>query len=54
MKDNHCLGGVDCAVHNCHFNTVSGKCTAQHIKVDNEKASSKSETFCSTFKPKCC
>ena len=48
------LSGVGCDVTNCKYNTVDSRCCASHIKVQNEKASTKSETFCSTFCPRGC
>lgn len=44
---------VGCDVHNCKFNDTSGQyCTATHIKVQNQNAINKGETFCDTFAPK--
>ena len=39
------ITGVGCDVSNC---------TASQIKVQNDKATTKSETFCSTFCPRGC
>jgi len=41
--------GVRCDVNNCKYNTTDCKCTAGSIKVKNEKAVTKGETFCETF-----
>lgn len=46
--------GVGCDVTNCKYNTRSKKCSASEIKVENEQASTKRETFCSTFCPRGC
>jgi len=48
------LSGVGCDVTNCKYNTVDCHCSASHISVQNEKASSKGETYCSTFCPRGC
>lgn len=44
--------GVGCDVTRCKYNTVDCRCTAQHIQVHSEKASTKGETYCSTFCPR--
>ena len=46
------LPGVGCEVTNCKYNTVDCRCTAARISVQSEKASTKSETYCSTFCPR--
>ena len=46
--------GVGCDVTNCKYNTRENKCSAAHINVENKKASTKSETYCSTFCPRGC
>lgn len=46
--------GVGCDVTNCKYNTIDCRCSAAQIKVKNEKAMTKSETFCSTFCPRGC
>lgn len=48
------ITGVGCDATNCKYNTIDCKCSASHIKVENEKAKSKTETFCSTFCPRGC
>ena len=48
------ITGVDCDVTNCKYNTIDCKCAANEIKVKNENATTKSETFCSTFCPRGC
>lgn len=45
---------VGCDVTACKFNTVDRKCCAKSINVENEKANSKGETYCSTFCPRGC
>ena len=44
--------GVGCDVTGCKFNTVDCRCTAARISVQNENASTKGETYCSTFCPR--
>ena len=44
--------GVGCDVSNCKYNTIDCKCCASKISVENEKASTKGETYCSTFCPR--
>ena len=44
--------GVGCDVIACKYNTVDCRCNAEHISVQNENASSKGETYCSTFCPR--
>ena len=36
----------------CKYNTVDCRCSAEQISVQNENASSKGETYCSTFCPR--
>lgn len=48
------ITGVGCDVTNCKYNTIDSKCSASEIKVKNEKATTKSETFCGTFCPRGC
>ena len=43
------LDGISCDVTTCKYNTTDCKCTAGSIKVKNEKANTKGETYCSTF-----
>ena len=46
-KMNHSeITGVGCDVSTCKYNTIDNKCAASHIKVQNERATTKSETFC--------
>lgn len=53
MNDSkNCCGdiqGVSCDATNCKYNTTDCKCTAGSIKVKNEKAVTKGETYCGTF-----
>jgi len=44
--------GVGCDVTACKFNTIDRRCAAEEIKVQNEHAESKAETYCSTFCPR--
>lgn len=44
--------GVACDVSNCKYNTIDYKCSASKISVQNERASTKGETYCSTFCPR--
>ena len=44
--------GVGCDVTQCKYNTIDCRCSAGRISVQNEKASSKGETYCSTFCPR--
>ena len=46
--------GVACDVSNCKYNTIDYKCSASKINVQNERASTKGETYCSTFCPRGC
>ena len=46
------LPGVGCDVTACKYNTVDCRCSAARISVQNEKASTKGETYCSTFCPR--
>ena len=48
------ITGVGCDATNCKYNTIDSKCSASNIKVKNEKATTKTETFCSTFCPRGC
>ena len=58
MSDNRMsrdqITGVGCDVSNCKYNTIDSKCSASHIDVQNERATSKSETYCATFCPRGC
>lgn len=46
--------GVGCDVTNCKYNTIDCRCSASKISVQNEKANTKGETYCSTFCPRGC
>ena len=46
------ITGVGCDASNCKYNTIDSKCSASHIKVQNERATTKTETFCGTFCPR--
>ena len=58
MSDNRMsrdqITGVGCDVTNCKYNTIDSKCSASHISVQNDKATTKSETYCSTISPRGC
>lgn len=43
---------VGCDVSACKYNTPDCRCTASRISVQNERAVTKGETYCSTFSPK--
>jgi hypothetical protein len=52
-KKNHSSNpGVGCDVIACKYNTVDCRCSAERISVQNVNASSKGETYCSTFCPR--
>ena len=44
--------GVGCDVIACKYNTVDCRCRAERINVQNENATTKGETYCSTFCPR--
>ena len=44
--------GVGCDVTACKYNTVDYHCSAEQIKVKNERALTKGETYCGTFCPR--
>ena len=48
------ITGVGCDVSNCKYNTIDSKCSASHIDVQNDRATTKSETYCATFCPRGC
>ena len=58
MSDNRMsrdqITGVGCDVTNCKHNTIDSKCSASHIDVQNDRATTKSETYCATFCPRGC
>lgn len=58
MSEKKCGGnpGVACDVTNCKYNTIDCHCSAAKISVQNERACTKGETYCSTFCPRgtCC
>ena len=51
-KHAEILPGVGCDVTACKYNTVDCRCSAARISVQNEKANTKVETYCSTFHPR--
>ena len=58
MSDNRMsrdqITGVGCDVTNCKYNTIDSKCSASHTDVQNDRATTKSETYCATFCPRGC
>ena len=58
MSDNRMsrdqITGVGCDVPNCKYNTIDSKCSASHIDVQSDRATTKSETYCATFCPRGC
>ncbi|MCD7748772.1 MAG: DUF1540 domain-containing protein [Oscillospiraceae bacterium] len=46
-----CISGVCCSVENCKHHAIGDVCTATHINVKSEDATTKAETFCGTFAP---
>ena len=44
-KTKNVIPGVGCDVTGCKYNTVDCRCSAEQISVQNEKASTKSETY---------
>ena len=46
------IPGVGCDVTNCKYNTLASKCSATRFSLQNETASTKGETYCSTFCPR--
>ncbi len=44
-----CKNRIGCNVTTCNYNDKGCYCVADHIKVANENAEKKAETFCSTF-----
>ena len=53
-KKPEILPGVGCDVTNCKYNTVERRCCAEEIRVQNKKAETRGETYCSTFCPRGC
>ena len=54
-KNNHCgtLGGVGCSVTNCIYNDATcKKCTADHIKVQDESTTNHTTAACETYCPR--
>ena len=39
---NNEITGVGCDVSQCKYNTIDSKCSASHISVQNDKATTKS------------
>ncbi len=56
MNTNLNKQSIGCDVKNCAYNENGTVCTAQHISVENNKATTQAETYCSTFTKKhgCC
>ena len=51
-REKECNPGVGCDVTACKYNTVDCRCSAEHIKVKNERALTKGETYCGTVCPR--
>ena len=51
-KWHETIPGVGCDVTNCKYNTIDRHCSADKINVENNKAVTKGETYCSTFCPR--
>ena len=54
MSKQTCDQSIGCDVTNCTYNENGTKCTAQHIVVENKRATTQAETYCSTFCPRGC
>lgn len=46
------MQSIGCDVTNCTYNDKGNKCVAPHINVQNDRATTQAETYCSTFKSK--
>lgn len=49
MSNKPHVQSIGCDVKNCAYNENGTVCTAQHISVENNKATTQAETYCSTF-----
>lgn len=49
MSNKPHMQSIGCDVKNCAYNEDGAVCTAQHISVENNKATTQAETYCSTF-----
>jgi hypothetical protein len=45
----HKVQNVGCSVKDCKYHSGDDVCIAEHIKVQNESAQRKAETYCGTF-----
>lgn len=52
MSTQSQMQSIGCDVKNCVYNENGTVCTAQHISVENMKATTQAETYCSTFSRK--
>ena len=52
MNNDAQMQSIGCDVKNCVYNKNGTVCTAQHISVENNKATTQAETYCSTFSRK--
>lgn len=52
ISNNNSVENVGCNVKECKYHSSLDMCTARHIKVSNENAQRKADTFCSTFENK--
>ncbi len=48
----NCNQVIGCDVTNCTYNQDGCKCTAKSISVENKRATTQTETYCSTFRSK--
>lgn len=51
-KTDHRLSGVGCEVYACKYHKDNNYCSAPHIDVRKDNATTGTETFCSTFDQK--
>ncbi len=51
-QSNPGMSCVSCSVRDCKFHDTENFCTASNIKVQNENAQRKAETYCGTFIPR--
>lgn len=49
MSEKPSMQSIGCDVKNCSYNENGTVCTAKHISVENTKATTQAETYCSTF-----
>ena len=49
MSNKPHMQSIGCDVKNCAYNENGTVCTAQHISVENNKATTQAETYCYTL-----